>query len=191
MLCFHFKSGHFYILGSEESSEKVHVLNTNYFTKTFKAQKEIHNNIIDEIVTKYELNVEQERAFQIVANHMSCLAPPNQLKMYLGDMGGTGKSQVLKAIAEMFERKKEAHRFIILTPTGTTAALLNGHTYHSVLSILISKKEDEELQPHILEVKAIHDMHICMQGIQYVFIDEISMVTCHELYAISSHLGQV
>jgi len=178
-------------LDSEESSEKVHVLNANYFTKTFKAQKEIHNNIIDEIVTKYELNAEQERAFRIVTNHTSCLAPPNQLKMYLSSMGGTSKSQVLKAIAEMFEWKKEAHHFIILTPTGTAAALLNRHTYHSVLSILISKKEDEELQPRISEAKAIHDVCICMQGIQYVFIDEISMVACHKLYAISSHLGQV
>ena len=91
----------------------------------------------------------------------------------------------------MFEWKKEAHRFIILAPTGTAAALLNGHTYHSVLSILISKKEDEELQPRISEAKAIHDARICMQGVQYVFIDEISMVACHELYAISSRLGQV
>ena len=63
--------------------------------------------------------------------------------------------------------------------------------YHLVLSILISKKEDEEPQPHIFKAKVVCDMHIQMQGIQYVFIDKISMVTCHELYAINSHLGQV
>ena len=63
--------------------------------------------------------------------------------------------------------------------------------YHLVLSILISKKEDEEPQPHIFKAKVVCDRHIQMQGIQYVFIDKISMVTCHELYAINSHLGQV
>lgn len=49
------------------------------------------------------------------------MALPKQLKMYLGGMRGTGKSQVLKAIAAMFEQKKE----IILALTGSAAILLN------------------------------------------------------------------
>lgn len=44
--------------------------------------------------------------------------------MYLGRMGGTGKSQVIKALSIFMEKKNEAH-FVILGPTGTSAALLN------------------------------------------------------------------
>ena len=51
---------------------------------------------------------------------------PTQLKMYLGGMGGTGKSQVLKALVEFFKDRNESHRIIIIAPTGSAAALLNG-----------------------------------------------------------------
>jgi len=55
--------------------------------------------------------------------------------MYLGGMGGTGKSQVIKALIAFFDRCNEAHRIMILAPTGTAAALLNGSTYHSALGV--------------------------------------------------------
>ena len=45
---------------------------------------------------KFSLNTEQERAFRIIANY-ACAEHPEQLKMYIGGMGGTGKSQILKA----------------------------------------------------------------------------------------------
>ena len=43
---------------------------------------------------------------------------------------------------------------------------------------------------HELGCAQVTDYIIQVQQ-QYVFIDKISMVTCHELYAINSHLGQV
>ena len=55
--------------------------------------------------------------------------------MYLGGMGGTGRSQVIKALSYFFKGRKEAHRFIIVAPTGTAAALLGGSTYHSMFGI--------------------------------------------------------
>lgn len=59
----------------------------------------------------------------LLTNHL--VKPKSeQLKMYLGRMGGTGKSQVIKALSIFMEKKNEAH-FVILGPTGTSAALLN------------------------------------------------------------------
>jgi hypothetical protein len=55
--------------------------------------------------------------------------------MYLGGVGGTLKSTVIKALIKFFEDWGEAHRFLVLAPTGAAAALLNGRTYHSVLGI--------------------------------------------------------
>jgi len=55
--------------------------------------------------------------------------------MYLGGMGRTGKSQVIKALISFFQEHNEMHRFLVVAPTGSAAALLNGSTYHSVLGI--------------------------------------------------------
>ena len=68
--------------------------------------------MIDETVHNYRLSAEQERAFCIVANHATCEF--EMLKMYLGGMGGTGKSQVIKALVNLFTQQKEEHIFLIL-----------------------------------------------------------------------------
>lgn len=80
---------------------------------------------------KYTLNKEQEQAFRLVADHASS-NQPTTLKMYLGGMGGSGKSQVIKAITKFFELRKEAHRFMILGPTGSTATLRSSK-YHGTV----------------------------------------------------------
>jgi putative protein kinase ArgK-like GTPase of G3E family len=93
------------------------------------------------------LNKEQERAFRIVAEHASSPAENKRpLKMYLGGMGGSGKSAVFRAIIEFFKRRKEECRYIVLGPTGSSAALLNGSTYHFVFKIpreTKSKNQDD------------------------------------------------
>ena len=85
-------------------------------------------------IVNFSLNEEQKRAFYIIANHASDTCP-EQLKMYLGGMGGTGKTQVIKALILMFDHRQENHRFIVLASTGTAAALLNESTYHLILGI--------------------------------------------------------
>ncbi|KIM73485.1 hypothetical protein PILCRDRAFT_32906, partial [Piloderma croceum F 1598] len=54
-------------------------------------------NIIDNTVSDFSLNNEQERSFRIIANHAST-EKPEQLIMYIGGMAGTRKSQVIKAL---------------------------------------------------------------------------------------------
>ena len=48
-------------------------------------------------------------------------------------MGGTGKSQVIKALQELFMIRKEGKNFIMLGPTGPSAVQISGSTYHSML----------------------------------------------------------
>jgi hypothetical protein len=130
------------------------------------------------------LNEEQERAFRIVANHATELEP-EQLKMYIAGMAGTGKSQVIKALMRLFDVRGEPHRFIILGPTGTAAALNNGSTYHSFLGIRVGgsySKRDEAI--------SIAQLKERLHGVDYIFFDEVSMLACHELYTISSQLAK-
>ena len=55
--------------------------------------------------------------------------------MHIGGMGGMGKSQVLKALIEFFQCKKESHQFIVVALTGSAAVLLGGSTYHYMFGI--------------------------------------------------------
>ena len=87
-----------------------------------EAQSESAQKMIEDVVEKFELTADKERAFRIVANH--AVSPGSeQLMMYVGGMGGTGKSQVIKALMEFYKSRNESHRFVVLAPTGTAAAL--------------------------------------------------------------------
>ena len=108
------------------------------------------------MVLKFGLNKEQERAFQMVSNH-SVSAHNDQLKMYLGGMGGTGKSRVLAALSDFFALQKEDHQFVIVAPTGSAAALLGGLTYHSMFGT-----NDFNSKSQLSQVKAN------LAGIEYV-----------------------
>ena len=166
---------------------EVKVVDADYIRKDFKTRKEDAQKIIDSTVQRFSLNTEQERAFRIIANHAASTLPP-QLKMYLGGMGGTGKSLVIKALAYMFNARNENYRFAILAPTGTAAALLNGSTYHYMLGIRIGRESQSASSSNIA---TIAEVRARLQGVEYIFIDEISMVSCNELYSISARLAEV
>ncbi|KIM40839.1 hypothetical protein M413DRAFT_72331, partial [Hebeloma cylindrosporum] len=168
------------------TASKVQLIHASYFRQNFKSKKSKVNSILDEVIASYSLNKDQERAFRIVANHAATVNPL-QLKMFLNGMAGTGKTQVIKALMEMFKRKGEAHRFLVLGPTGTSAALLNGSTYHSALGIRIMSSKDTGMGDGN-SATVLADVTERLMGVDYIFLDEISMVACHELYAISARL---
>ena len=118
----------------EEPLAKVKIIDKAYLTAKFKARVEKEQNIIDNAVSAFLLNTEQERAFYIIANHAST-QKPEQLIMYVGGMAGTGQSQVIKSLTESFGGQNESHWIIIAAPTGAAAALIRGSTYHSILGI--------------------------------------------------------
>ncbi|PPQ75727.1 hypothetical protein CVT25_000613 [Psilocybe cyanescens] len=104
-------------------------------------------------------------------------------------MGGTGKSQVIKAIVRMFELRGESHRFVVFAPTGTAAALLNGSTYHSALGIYSRSNSGQDFSKN--EGAVINEVRTRLTGVEYIFIDEISMLSARDLFAISQRLSQV
>ena len=159
----------------------VKVIDKAYLEKKYHTTE---NNIsINSIQAEFNLNEEQERAFKIIANHV-VLPNSEPLKMYIGGMGGTGKSQVLKAVCKFFESRNESYRFITVAPTGTAAALLSGSTYHSVLGI-------NEMTSEAQSAKALTQVRTRLLGVDYIFLDEVSMLSCYDMYRISSQLCKV
>ncbi|KAF5345617.1 hypothetical protein D9758_015159 [Tetrapyrgos nigripes] len=154
--------------------DKVEILDKSYLEKSFFTGND--KDLIASCIKSFKLNLEQERAFHIIVNHAVCHSP-EPLHMYIGGMGGTGKSQVLKAVSKFFSDRDEPHRFIVLAPTGNAAALLGGSTYHSVLGI--NERASENNLPQVRER---------LLGVDYIFIDEVSMLSAHDLYKISVRL---
>jgi PIF1-like helicase len=170
--------------GKDPNQNNVQIVDRSYLQKSFKAQSEAAQNLIQNVVEKFELTSEQERAFRIIANH--AVAPGSeQLIMYVGGMAGTGKSQVIKALMDFFKSRNESHRFVVVAPTGTAAALLHGSTYHSFLGVPIDGQTALRNETtNNAQVKARLD------GVEYIFLDEVSMVSCDDNYKISSQLAK-
>ncbi|EIW62578.1 uncharacterized protein TRAVEDRAFT_99443, partial [Trametes versicolor FP-101664 SS1] len=80
------------------------------------------------------LNVEQKRAFAIVANH-SLLNKPDPLRMFMGGVGGTGKSRVIQALTSFFAERNQARRLRLASFTGVAARNIAGTTLHAALSL--------------------------------------------------------
>ena len=100
--------------------------------------------------------------------------------MYIGGMGGTGKSQIIRALTEFFSMKNETYKLLITAPTGNAASLLGGKTYHSVLSISKNGVSDSSLPT----------VRGNLQGVEYIFLDEVSMLSARDLYLISARLAK-
>ncbi|KIL54129.1 hypothetical protein M378DRAFT_56045, partial [Amanita muscaria Koide BX008] len=155
----------------------VKIVDKSYLERKYYTTE--HECTINSVCQQFKLNEVQERAFKIVAHHL-VIPHSDQLKMYIGGMGGTGKSQVIKAISCYFSSRNEASRFIIVAPTGTAAALLGGSTYHSVFGI------NEKLGGSTAKILA--QVRTRLSGVDYIFLDELSMLSAHDLYKISAQL---
>ncbi|KAF8231429.1 hypothetical protein L208DRAFT_1277207, partial [Tricholoma matsutake] len=92
----------------------VKVVDKQFFKKGCKPAEWV--NEIDSIAKEFFLNEEQECTFHIVANHTE------QLKMYIGGMGRTGKSQVLKSLIKFFQSRNETHHFMVVALTGNATS---------------------------------------------------------------------
>ncbi|KAF9005688.1 hypothetical protein BDQ17DRAFT_1240074, partial [Cyathus striatus] len=128
----------------------------------------------------FTLNTEQHRAFSIVAWH-SLSHTTTQLRMYLGGQGGTGKSQVINCLRHYFTSLNQVRRFRLTSFTGVAAQNILGMTLHAALSLNQSNKNG-------FSTKAQRDLVAMWEGVDYLFIDEVSMVGCSLLVQISNAL---
>ncbi|KAF8220716.1 hypothetical protein L208DRAFT_1066461, partial [Tricholoma matsutake] len=157
----------------------VHVIDKSYLSNSFRSKE--WQETIDDVSCSFQLNKEQSRAFCIVAKHI-CNNDFEQLKMYIGGMAGTGKSQVFKALLKFFSLRNESHCLLVVAPTGSAAALLGGSTYHSTF-ILSQTSQTSNIQLSQIKSRLV--------GVEYVFLDKVSMLSCRDMYLISEQLSRL
>ncbi|KAF8996885.1 hypothetical protein BDQ17DRAFT_1167068, partial [Cyathus striatus] len=135
---------------------------------------------INHMVAEYTLNSEQSRAVSIIAKHSLEVRPP-QLRMYLGGQGGTGKSRVINCLCEFFIWNGQKRRFRLAAYTGVAAQNILGMTLHAALCLNQRAGTGTQTKTH-------RDLVALWEGVDYLFIDEISMVGCVMLAQISEAL---
>ena len=142
-------------------------------------ESDLATSQMKDICAHFTLNKEQVRAFVIIA---SAVTTPGsqQLLMYLGGMGGTGKSQVIKALTSFFTVREERRRLLLMAPTGAAACLIGGSTYHSMLRV---STQLEDIGPAKIE-SVRHNL----SGVDVLFIDEVSMISTADLQKMSSNV---
>lgn len=156
----------------------AHIVSSTFLSKDYRPPEGGWGVLMQKVILDYRLNPGQEKAFRIIANH-ACTIAPTQLLMHLGGMGGTGKSTVIKSLCAFFQARDERDRFVLLGPTGTSAALIGGSTYHTFLGVNTAWAK--------ANVRSnIEDVRERLQGVGYILLDEHSMLDCRALCAISA-----
>ena len=138
---------------------------------------------IDEMITKWTLNVEQTRAFSLIVSHAQQNWVTEPLRMYLGGPGGTGKLQVIAALTDYFTQCRESRRLRLALFMGMATKNTNGTTLHTVLSLNQSQRNQKKGNG-----KTKMDLIAMWIGIDYLFIDEVSMIGCSLLLQIHEAL---
>ena len=151
----------------ENENLNVHTLDELTCKENNSLNVNILNNIgitVDEVVVKFSLNYEQEKAFRIYVNESS-----QQKIVYCGGEGGTGKSQVINAISFYFEKNNMKKRLFIGAFTGTAAFNIRGSALHKLLSLTRQKKNNEKLpNSRIMQSK--------WKEVDHLIIDEVSLI---------------
>ena len=137
-----------------------------------------HESICDEVCNWWMLNSDQQCAFRIVTDHAHGLSGPEPLHMLLAGPAGSGKSRVIDALRDFFTIRGKAHRFRIASYMGIAANNVNGVTLHSALNI--NSRSHSNMNEEL--------MHM-WSSIDYLFVDEVSMISCEFLYSISTSLS--
>ena len=130
---------------------------------------------ISEIISKWTLNTEQACAFSLITTHSQQKVENREpLRMYLGGTGGTGKSRVIAALTDYFVLNGESRHLRLASFTGIASKNINGTTLHMALALNQHQKKSKSGNG-----KTKTDLIVMWTGVDYLFIDEISMIGCN------------
>ncbi|CEJ61920.1 hypothetical protein PMG11_10436 [Penicillium brasilianum] len=100
-----------------------------------------------------------------------------QTLLYIGGEGGTGKSQIVKAIVagmSLIGRKDEV---VLMAPTGAAADNIGGNTYHTSLGISIDRSRETGMRSRVRQLWSRKTIMI---------VDEVSMMDLRMISVIDN-----
>ena len=155
----------------------------------------ITENMLTEITNEFTLNQKQTIAFMkigqtlITENNKTDDDNTNQLLAYIGGPGGTGKSQMIKAVQKLFSKTNKKSWLRTSAYTGTAASNVNGSTLSSMMKDTRSaqNKKDGSLN---VSMNALHGLHQEVGKMRFLIIDEVSMISTYFLSKLDARLKQ-
>ena len=139
------------------------------------------------------LNERQRMVHTIVTNHLQDHLlqknPPQRLLIVHGQ-GGTGKSTLLNAISNTFEKFGASHLLAKTATSGVAASIIRGQTLHSWAALpVFTPRTDKWITHPTKEVAARRKKNI--GSALWLTIDEMSMLTTPLLLYLSRAAGVV
>lgn len=169
---------------------------------------ETEESLMNRVVEKFGLNEMQSMAFRIVSRRFFVMHAGNtsnqiegdpsatglnSLRMFLTGPGGTGKTHIVKALADVMASYNCGHRIRYVAPTGSAAALIDGTTIHDGFNITVEKGlrsggADSATQDWtmVIGVKQKQKLRDEWEHVWFVLMDEASMIS-EQLLARCDH----
>ena len=110
----------------------------------------------------------------------------DQLLLFVTGGAGVGKSFLIRLIKEMLIRTQQQHQNPVLLTAPTDTTLVHGVTVHSAVSLPVEHRRSATYVP----LKA-EKLRMKFKDIDYVIIDEISMVSCHNFNFVRKRLCEI
>jgi len=136
--------------------------------QTYRTWEEARDTIIEEL----SLNEKQRMLLVLVAaqfsNGSEC-SNRDQLLIYLGGEGGTGKSRVIKGIQLLMEKMGQKQKLQLSAASGAAADNIEGSTIHSSLGLMVKKKA--------MSKQTMQKLKLRWKEKVVLVIDEISMIS--------------
>ena len=112
------------------------------------------------------------------ADHPYDSTQRKQTLLYVGGEGGTGKSQIVKAIEAGMSLIERKHEVILMAPTGAAADNIGGNTYHTSLGISIDRSRGTAMNSRVRRLWSRKTI---------MFVDEVSMMDLAMISVIDNH----
>jgi len=151
-------------------------------------------DIVNKVAQEANLNDQQLKVYKIITDHFlqsrkaaakNETVPP--LRMMLTGPGGTGKTHVVNAVKKIMVHFGMGHAIRFLAPTGGAAAGIKGVTVHKGLKVSVKKKDKGKGSRQagqssndysvILTVKQREELRAEWKDVEYLFFDELSMLS--------------
>jgi hypothetical protein len=140
------------------------------------------------------LNDEQRRAHDIMTNHLQATLngrKPRQLLMMVMGPGGTGKTTMLNAITDTFERFNAAHLLKKTALSGVAASLVGGTTLHWFAGIPPQTTPQSDIWPDNSSKTVKERRTKNISAAEWLAVDESGMCTTDVLTLLSQVCGKV
>jgi hypothetical protein len=156
-----------------------------------------------QVAKSLTLNRRQSIAFWLICRQLGQVRRDehctSQLCLFIGGEGGTGKSRVITAIAELFARRSQSHRLLVTATSGTAAANINRITIHSACNFSkdTTTRTGRAGEPDSFAPSSSAGLRIDGQAKMdwqekyALIIDEVSMLDARTLYAVNEQLRRL